>query len=138
MKSTDKKICTFFIKSLHISIFRDTFVSSIIKTNKDMDKKKFIVSVGSSYLLELIITEDIAISCYHCGDCEKDVMNGIKIPLIKEQLEKFETIQLFNVVSEIIGDEEKCTKMSREDLESWILFEASALFIDGDFNEYDE
>jgi hypothetical protein len=100
--------------------------------------KKYIVVVGSSYLIELIITEDIARSCYHCGNCEEDVMNGIKIPLIKEQLEKFETIQLFNAVSEIIGDEEICAKMSREDLESWILFEASALFIDGDFNEYND
>ena len=122
---------------MHISFFCDTFVPSIIKTNKNMEKK-FIVSVGSSYLLELIITEDIARSCYHCGNCEEDVMNGIKIPLIKNQLKNFETIQLFNVVSEIIGDEEKCTKMSREDLESWILFEVSALFIDGDFNEYND
>jgi hypothetical protein len=76
-------------------------------------EKKYIVVVGSSYLIELIITEDIARNCYHCGNCEEDIMNGIKIPLIKEQLEKFETIQLFNAVSEIIGDEEICTKMSR-------------------------
>ena len=51
-------------------------------------EKKFIVSVGSSYICELIITEEIA-----------------------------------NV-------------MHIEDLKEWIVFEASALFIDGDFNEY--
>lgn len=37
MKSTDKKICTFFIKNLHISIILYIFVPSIIKTNRYED-----------------------------------------------------------------------------------------------------
>ena len=89
--------------------------------------------IGSSYLLELIITEEIARMCYHCGICDNDVANGIEIPFIKEQLDNIETDLMIKVVREIIGEE--VDYMSRKDLECWILFEASALFIDGDCYE---
>ena len=94
-------------------------------------EQKYLVAVGSSHLVELIITEDIARMCYHCGSCDKDVEQGIEIPFIKEQLDKVDTELMQNVVNEILGEVEK--PLSRKDLESWILFEASALFIDGDF-----
>ena len=50
-------------------------------------EQKYLVAVGSSYLIELIITEDIARMCYHCGNCDKEVEQGIEIPFIKEQLD---------------------------------------------------
>jgi hypothetical protein len=97
--------------------------------------KKYCVLVGSSFVIELIITEDIARMCYHSGDCYNDAKDGIEIPLIKEQLKNIDTELLINVVGEIIGSIEISRNMSREDLESWVLFEASALFIDGDYCE---
>lgn len=100
-------------------------------------EKKFIVSVGSSYICELIITEEIARMCYHCGNCDNEVKIAKEIPLIKEQLDTIDEDLMRKVVGEILG-EETANVMHIEDLKEWIVFEASALFIDGDFNEYND
>jgi hypothetical protein len=131
-----KKSVLFFIKSLHISIYCYTFVPSIIKTNKDMNTK-YMVLVGSSYICELIITEEIARMCYHCGICDNEVKIAKDIPLIKEQLDTIDEDLMRKVIGEILG-EETANAMDIEDLKEWIVFEASALLIDGDFNEYND
>ena len=99
-------------------------------------EKKYSVLIGSSYVIELIITEEIARMCYHSGCCDEDVKDGIEIPFIKEQLAHFETEQLEKVVNEYVGDVSKT--MNRNELECWVLFESSALFIDGDCHEIEE
>lgn len=100
-------------------------------------EKKFIVFVGSSYIVELIITEEIARMCYHCGNCDNEVKIAKEIPLIKEQLNNIDEDLMRKVVGEILG-EETANVMDIEDLKEWIVFEASALLIDGDFNEYND
>lgn len=96
---------------------------------------KYMVLVGSSYFCELIITEKIARMCYHCGSCDNDVKIAKEIPFIKEQLDSIDEDLMRKVVGDILG-EETADALDIEDLKEWIVFEASALLIDGDFNEY--
>ena len=98
---------------------------------------KYMVLVGSSYICELIITEEIARMCYHCGNCDNEVKIAKEIPLIKEQLDTIDEDLMRKVVGDILG-EETANVMDIEDLKEWIVFEASALLIDGDFNEYND
>jgi hypothetical protein len=93
------------------------------------------VLVGSSYICELIITEEIARMCYHCGNCDNEVKIAKDYPLIKEQFDNIDEDLMRKVVGEILG-EEIANVMDVEDLKEWIVFEASALLIDGDCNEY--
>ena len=97
--------------------------------------KKYIVSVGSSYLCELIITKEIAEMCFHCGNCDNEIKVAKEIPFIREQLNNLDETLMRNAVSDILGYE-RVKSMNRSDLEDWILFEGAALFVDGDYSEF--
>ena len=96
--------------------------------------KKYIVTIGSSFIIDLELTADIAHSCYHSGICDEDVQNAQKLPEIQEQMSKIDEDTLRKVINEIWGDK-IATEMDREMLECYALFEASALFVDGNYEE---
>ena len=95
---------------------------------------KRIVTIGSSFVIDLELTSEIAHTCYHSGQCYLDVEFMRKTPQIQEQMSKIGEDMLRKVIGEILGENEVKT-MDREDLESWALFEASALYVDGEFEE---
>ena len=95
---------------------------------------KHIVTIGSSFVIDLEMTDEIAHTCYHSGQCYLDVEFMCKTPQIQEQMSKIEEDMLRKVIGEILGENEVKT-MGREDLECWALFEASALYVDGEFEE---
>ena len=96
--------------------------------------KKYIVTIGSSFIIDLELTADIAHSCYHSGICDEDVQNAQKLPEIQEQMSKIDEDTLRKVINEIWG-EKIATEMDREWLEYYALIEAAALFVDGEYEE---
>ena len=96
--------------------------------------KKYIVTIGSSFVLDLELTAEMAHTCYHSGDCYDDVKFVRKMPEIQEQMSKIDEDTLRKVINEIWG-EKIANEMDREMLECYALFEAAALFVDGEYEE---
>ena len=96
--------------------------------------KKYIVTIGSSFVLDLELTAEMANTCYHSGDCYDDVKFVRKMTEIQEQMSKIDEDTLRKVIREIWG-EKIATEMDREMLECYSLFEAAALFVDGVYEE---
>ena len=96
--------------------------------------KKMLVTIGSSFIIDLILTEEQANLCYHSGDCEESIKIVREMPEIQAQFAKISEDTLRKVIGEIYY-EEMPNEMDREWLEYYALFEAGALCIDGAYEE---
>jgi hypothetical protein len=96
--------------------------------------EKYIVTIGSSFVIDLELTSEIANTCYHSGICDDDVLFARNLPEIQEQFCQINEDTLRKVVNEIWG-ENIANEMDREWLECYVLFEASALFVDGNYEQ---
>ena len=96
--------------------------------------KKHIITLGSSFIIDLELSADIAHTCYHSGDCYDDVKFVREMPQIQAQFAKISEDTLRRVIREIWG-EKIANEMNREMLECYALFEAGALFVDGEYEE---
>jgi hypothetical protein len=97
-------------------------------------EKKYLVSVGSSYVVDIVLTESIANQCYHSGACDESVENVRLMSQIRTQFANIGTDTMRKAIVDILGEKE-ANKMNRAQLESWVLFEAGANFIEGDYEE---
>lgn len=97
-------------------------------------EKKYLVSVGSSYIVDIELTESIAHQCYHSGACDESAEMVRLMPEIRSQFANISTNTMRQAIGEILGEKEVKT-MNRKQLESWVLFEAGANFIEGDYEE---
>jgi hypothetical protein len=97
-------------------------------------EKKYLVSVGSSYIVDIELTEDIAQQCYHSGACDDSVEMVRLMPEIRAQFANISTNTMRRAIGDVLGEKEAKT-MNRQQLESWVLFEAGANFIEGDYEE---
>lgn len=104
----------------------------------DIDLKvgvKYRVSSGSSYPISLVLLGEEVRSAFHSGECSEDVRALMQTPEVKEQLDRISDKELNDWWGEMFVDdtEEEHASASKETKLSWLIFDACANAIDGDW-----
>lgn len=108
-------------------------------SQKEKDMKKYIVTSGSSFPIELMLTAEQAEKGYHSGECSMDVIDLMDEESIKSQTDRISDDVLNKWWDELFLDglKEKLDD-SRETKLEWLIFECCALVADGCYTEVEE
>ena len=102
--------------------------------------KYYYIRSGSSHVIDLKMKGEYINMCAHQGNCDDDVMRVIELPEIKSQLDAINDAQLDAWWNEFFCDDtpEEHSAADRNTKLMWLVFDACASAIDGDFEEADD
>lgn len=100
--------------------------------------KKYIVTSGSSFAIELMLTAEQAEKGYHSGECDMDIIDLMDEESIKSQTDRISDDLLNKWWSEFYVDGKELLDDSRDTKIEWLIFECCALVADGCFTEVEE
>lgn len=97
---------------------------------------KYVISSGSSYPINLIMDGGLVNLGYHSGECSDDIKAIMGIPEIKSQLDAIDDEHFDKWWKwDMFTDDENATKEQRL---SWLIFDACANAVDGEWEVYRE
>lgn len=101
---------------------------------------KYIISTGSSYVLNFVVDEELIEMCCHPGPCDDDTDRALALPEIKSQTDAISDEDLDMWWDEFFVDDtkEEHASATRQTKLAWAFFDACANAVDGDKEEVED
>ena len=100
--------------------------------------KRYSVISGSSFPIEIVLTEEQIHRGYHSGECSMDIIDIMDEDNIKEQTDKISDDELNKWWDEFYLDYKDKLNDDRETKLEWLIFECCSLAVDGECTEIEE
>ena len=93
--------------------------------------KKYSIISGSSFPIEIVLTDEQIKRGYHSGECSMDIFDLMDEDSIKEQTDKISDEELNEWWEEFYLDYKDKLNDDRETKLEWLIFECCSLAVDG-------